>query len=103
MMFENNGQIKQVYGTYLQKRNTDFTMDDEQTPQEEGSKIEATQIEEPPATGCNESLASTTSKRVCILISFGIVSTHALLLWGQIDPQWSIYVCELCSSHDNVP
>jgi hypothetical protein len=80
---------------------------DEQSPQAEGNEIEATQSiakidsdacknEESPVIGCNQSLASTTSKRVCILISLGIALTHALLLWGQIDPQWSVYVCEFC-------
>lgn len=43
----------------------------------------------------NVSLASTTSTPVCILTSCGIGLSHALLLWGQIVPQWSIYLCKI--------
>lgn len=47
---------------------------------------------------CISSLASTTSKCVRALISLGIILTHVLLLWGQVDPMWSVYVCK-CISH----
>ena len=43
------------------------------------------------------SLSSSASRMVCSLISCGILLAHALLLWGQIDPQWSVYVCKCCN------
>ena len=64
----------------------------------EGNPQSSSKVDAPPVCHgySRSSLASTSSRTVCILISCGIVVAHALLLWGQIDPQWSVYVCE-CS------